>query len=83
MRNARVFLGIEEKIHLAKSRVDRAIEDFIVIPFVALLGIYMTAAVIDSMLQINNVMFRVIFSGVGGVPFIIYYFKRKISEYMS
>lgn len=65
------------------NRVDRAIEDLIVIPLVVLLGIYITAAFIDSMLQINNVMFRVIFSGVGGVPFIIYYFKRKISEYMS
>jgi len=68
---------------LAKSRVDRAIEDFIVIPFVALLGIYITAVLLDSMLQINNVMFRIIFGGVGGVSFIIYYFKRKISEYMG
>lgn len=68
---------------MPKSRVDKAIEDFIVIPFVVLIGIYITSVVIDSMLQLNNQTFKVIFTGVGGIPFVIYYFRRKISEYMG
>lgn len=65
---------------MGENRVDKAITDFIVIPVVVLIGLYVTASVIDSMLQLNNQTFRIIFTGVGGVPFFIYYFKRKMSE---
>lgn len=65
---------------MGENRVDKAITDFIVIPVVVLIGLYVTASVIDSMLQLNNQTFRIIFTGVGGVPFFIYYFKRRMSE---
>lgn len=65
---------------MSEDRVDKAIKDFIVIPVIVLIGLYVTASVIDSMLQLNNETFRIIFTGVGGVPFFIYYFKRKMSE---
>ena len=63
-----------------EDRVDKAVKDFIVIPAIVLIGLYVTASIIDSMLQLNNQTFRIIFTGVGGVPFFIYYFKRKMSE---
>ncbi len=65
---------------MGEDRVDKAIKDFIVIPVIVLIGLYVTASVIDSMLQLNNETFKIIFTGVGGVPFFIYYFKRKMSE---
>jgi len=65
---------------LGEDRISKAITDFIVIPLIVLIGIYVTASVIDSMLQLNNETFRIIFTGVGGVGFFIYYFKRKLSE---
>jgi len=65
------------------DKVDRAIQDFIVIPMVALLGIYITSVLIDSMLQINNQTFVIIFTAIGGIPFIALYFKKKISQYMG
>ena len=68
---------------LPKSRVDKAVEDFIAIPVVALLGIYIAALLVDSMLHVNNQTFVLIFTGVGGVPFLIIYFKKKIAEYMG
>ena len=65
---------------LGEDRVDKAIKDFIVIPIVVLIGLYVTAAIIDSFLHLNNETFKLIFTGVGGVGFFIYYFKRKMSE---
>ena len=63
-----------------ENRIDKAITDFIVIPAIILIGLYVTAAIIDSMLQLNNQTFRIIFTGIGGVPAFIYYFKKKMSE---
>lgn len=68
---------------MGKTKVDRAIEDFIVIPVIALLGIYIVALLVDSMLHVNNQTFVLIFTGVGGVPFLIVYFKKKIGQYMT
>lgn len=65
---------------MGEDKVDKAIIDFIVIPVIVLIGLYVTASVIDSMLQLNNQTFRIIFTGVGGIPFFIYYFKRKMCE---
>jgi len=60
--------------------VDKAIEDLIVIPVVIVLGLFITGAVVDSMLQ-TTYTFKILFAGVGGIPFLIYYFRKKISEY--
>lgn len=65
---------------MGEDRVDKAIKDFIVIPIIVLIGLYVTATIIDSMLQLNNQTFKIIFTGVGGIGFFIYYFKRKMSE---
>jgi hypothetical protein len=69
-------------IRLAKeqTRTEKAIEDFIVIPFLIMLGLYITGAVVDSMLH-TTYTFEILFAGVGGIPMLIYYFKKKISDY--
>lgn len=66
---------------MADRRASRAVTDFIVIPVIILLGIFITANVIDSMLNLNNETFRVLFTGIGGISCFILYFKRKIEEY--
>ena len=63
-----------------QNRIDKAIADFIVIPAIILVGLYVTAALIDSMLGTPNETFRVIFAGVGGVAYFVYYFRKKMSE---
>jgi len=65
---------------LSEDRIGKAIADFIVIPAIVLIGLYVTAAIIDSMLQLNNETFKILFTAVGGVPALAYYFKRKMSE---
>jgi len=65
---------------MPKRKVDKVIEDFVVIPVIVLIGLYVTASVIDSMLHLNNETFKIIFTGVGGVSFFIYYFRGKMSE---
>ncbi len=65
---------------MGEDRVEKAIKDFFVIPIIAIIGIYATASVIDSLLYLNNETFRIIFTGIGGVPFFIFYFKKKLSE---
>lgn len=65
---------------MSENRIDKAIADFIVIPAIVLIGLYVTAAIIDSMLQLNNETFKILFTAVGGVPALAYYFKRKMSE---
>jgi len=65
---------------LGENRVEKAIKDFIVIPLIIVIGLYVIASIIDSMLQLNNETFSIIFAGLGGVGVFIYYFKRKMSE---
>jgi len=62
------------------GRIDKAITDFIVIPVIVLIGLYVTASIIDSFLHLNNETFKLIFTGVGSVGFFIVYFKKKMSE---
>ena len=81
---ATVTITWKEVISLRKNngnnKIDKAVEDFIVMPVIVLVGIYVVSALIDSMLQINSSTFRVIFTGVGGIPFFVYYFKKKLSK---
>jgi len=66
---------------LSENKVEKAIWNFIAIPVTVLLWLYLTASLIDSMLQLNIEAFEVIFIVVGGVPILIYYFKRKCPSY--
>jgi hypothetical protein len=51
-----------------------------VIPIVILIGLYVTASIIDSFLQLNNETFKLVFAGIGGVGYFIYHFRRKLAE---
>jgi hypothetical protein len=62
-------------------KINKAITDFIIIPMIVLIGLYITAALVDSMLQWNNQTFRTLFTLVGGIPALALYFKGKMSEY--
>jgi hypothetical protein len=65
------------------ERTNEALWDFLVFPLIVLIGIYVVAAVLDSILGLNNQSFVIIFTGIGGFGFIIYYFKTKIEESMK
>jgi len=64
-----------------KERENKAIWDFIVLPMIVLLGLYIVASLVDSMLQLNNQTFRALFTAVGGIPTLVYYYRTKLTEY--
>ena len=63
---------------MGEGQVNKAIENFIAIPIIILIGLYMTASAIDPILQLNNQTFRIIFTVTGGVPTLTFFFKKKI-----
>ena len=63
-----------------EDKINKAIYEFIILPTIVLLGLYITAALIETMLGTPNSTFRILFAGVGGILFFISYFKRKMSK---
>jgi hypothetical protein len=63
-----------------EDKIDKAIYDFIILPAIVLIGLYITAALIDTMLGTPNSTFRILFVGVGGILYFINYFRRKMSN---
>jgi hypothetical protein len=49
-----------------------------VFPLVVIIGIYVVSSVADSLLGLNNEAFRMGFTGLGGIPFLVYYYKREL-----
>jgi len=62
------------------SESEKDIYRFIVKPMIILLGIYIVSVLVDSMLGLNNETFKLVFTGIGGVPFLIYYYKKEIEK---
>lgn len=51
---------------------------FIVYPMLVLVGIFIVSALLQDFLKIHYEYFGVIFTGIGGVPYLIYYYKREL-----
>lgn len=62
---------------MGERQLNDAIENFVAIPLIILIGLYMTASAIDPFLNLNNQTFRIIFTVIGGIPSLILFFKRK------
>ena len=65
---------------MEKEQINKAIENCVAIPLIALIGLYLTASAIDPLLQLNNQTFRIIFTIAGGVPSIILFFRKNLSH---
>ena len=66
---------------MGQTKVDRAIQDFIVLPVIVLVGIYVVAAVISTLfLGFSNQFVDGFFAAVGGVGYFVHYFRTKMGE---
>ena len=65
---------------MGENEVSKAIEDFIAIPLIIIIGLYMVASAIVPFLQLDNQTFRIIFTLAGGIPTLIFFFKNKIRK---
>ena len=61
---------------MGQTKVGRAIQDFVILPAIVLVGIYVTASLIDQMFLVDNTAFRILFADIVGVNFL---FQEKNS----
>ena len=59
--------------------MDKTVRDFIVTPIVALIGIYVAGVFVKELFNLPDAI-QYLFHGVGGIGFLIYYFRKKIGE---
>lgn len=46
---------------------------------IALLGIYIVSALLEAFLNVKFEYFKMIFTGIGGIPYLIYYYKKELN----
>jgi hypothetical protein len=61
--------------------VGKAIQRFIVLPIILVFGIYLVGAFVEAFFKIPAAAVY-IFSGVGGVAFLVYYYREWIKKIM-
>ena len=52
---------------------------FAVKPVTIILGIFIVSVILEAILNINGI-FKWIFTGIGGVPYLIWYYKRELKK---
>ena len=57
-----------------------AMADFIVIPSIILIGLYILASIFEFILNPNIDQFKLIFVAIAGIPIFILYLKEKLTN---
>ena len=65
---------------MGENEVGKTIEDFIAIPLIIIIGLYMVASAIVPFLHLDNHSFRIIFTLAGGIPTLTFFFKNKMRK---
>jgi len=65
---------------LGENQVSKTIEDFIAIPLIIIIVLYMVASAIVPFLNLDNQSFRIIFTLAGGIPTLTFFFKNKMRK---
>jgi FtsH-binding integral membrane protein len=65
---------------LDEAQLIKAIYNFVAIPLIIIIGLYLVASAITPFLNLNNQAFRIIFTLAGGVPTLIFFFKKKMRK---
>ncbi|MBD3203514.1 hypothetical protein GF327_04420 [Candidatus Woesearchaeota archaeon] len=66
---------------MASRRINKAYEDFIIIPIFAVVGIYMVSVLIDAFVE--NSIFAWILKGGGILLAIVGYYKKSLEKYLK
>jgi len=59
--------------------MDKIVRDFIVIPIVVLIGIYVAGVFVKELFNLPNAI-QYLFHGVGGIGFLVLYFRERIRK---
>jgi len=63
-----------------KEEAATAMADFIVIPSIILMGLYILASIFEAILNPNIEPFKQIFVAISGTPIFVFYLKEKLTE---
>lgn len=61
------------------NKINKIVQDFIIVPVVVLIGIYIAGVLVQDFFNLPSAV-KYLFHGVGGVGFLIIYFRNKIKE---
>lgn len=65
---------------LGENQVGKTIEDFIAMPLIIIIGLYMMASAIVPFINLDNQNFSIIFTLSGGIPTLTFFFKSKMRK---
>ncbi|PVX24629.1 MAG: hypothetical protein CW716_09670 [Candidatus Bathyarchaeum sp.] len=64
---------------MVENQLNKAIENFVAIPLIILIVIYMIASAIDPILNLNSPTFRVVFTISAGIPSLTLFIKKQLT----
>ena len=62
-----------------EDKFQKLVLDSIVVPCVVLIGIFLAGVFVEELIGFPDAT-KYIFFGVGGIGFLVYYFRKKIGE---
>lgn len=65
---------------MGENQVGKTIEDFIAMPLIIIIGLYMMASAIVPFINLDNQNFSIIFTLSGGIPTLTFFFKSKMRK---
>ena len=51
---------------------------FVVKPVIAIIGIYIVSIILQTIMELSWEPFPYIFTGIGGIPYLIFYYKKEL-----
>jgi hypothetical protein len=65
---------------VGESQLNDAVENFVAIPLIILIGIYMIANSVAPFLNLNSLTFKVVFTISAGIPSLALFFMQKLNK---
>ena len=65
---------------MSESQLNDAVENFVAIPIIILIGIYMIANSVAPFLNLNSLTFKVVFTISAGIPSLALFFMQKLNK---
>ena len=63
---------------MVENQLNKAFENFVAIPLIILIVIYMIASAIDPILNLNSQTFKVVFTISAGIPSLTLFIKKQL-----
>lgn len=65
---------------MGESQLNDAVENFVAIPIIILIGIYMIANSVAPFLNLNSLTFKIVFTISSGIPSLALFYMQKLNK---